>query len=113
MPLFSIISPFIQLPEGVRKEQRSDKIYNNAERRAVVGDLVFATSMHIESRIRTGQTVHKIGQVLEFGAAVDIDSADAEKMPYKAAVLTLALMMIIGLWIFKKVPDPRSMNNEA
>jgi hypothetical protein len=65
------IAPFIALPEGIRKQPKGDKIYIDTERRAAVGDLVFATSTHVESKIRTGLTTYVMNQVLEFNAAVD------------------------------------------
>lgn len=35
----------------------------------------------------------------------NLDDVEAEKIPYRLAILALALMMVVGLWIFRKVPD--------
>ncbi|MBU8933014.1 MAG: MFS transporter [candidate division Zixibacteria bacterium] len=42
---------------------------------------------------------------------MDIDPSDYDKLPYKVGVLSLALMMIVGLVIFRKVPSGGSASD--
>ncbi len=40
-----------------------------------------------------------------------INDMDAVKLPYQVGVLSLALMMLTGLYIFRKLPSPREVND--
>lgn len=42
----------------------------------------------------------------------NLSERDAEKLPYKVAILSLVLMMMIGLYIFRKVPHTSRNNDE-
>ncbi len=49
---------------------------------------------------------HLIGKWL--GGVFNLDSTAAARLPYRVAVVALAGMMVLGLYIFRKVPDVRS-----
>ena len=64
---------------------------------AVVGPLVWTTVVYLLHPQRSlGRTV------IDLLGITDVDSG---KLAYKAGILSLALMMLIGLYIFRKVPD--------
>ncbi|MEW5994452.1 MAG: MFS transporter, partial [Candidatus Zixiibacteriota bacterium] len=63
---------------------------------AVVGPLVWTTVVYLFNANRAlGRAVIDL---------VGIESVNAVKLPYKVGVLSLAVMMVIGLYIFRKVP---------
>ncbi len=68
---------------------------------AIVGPLVWGSAVYLFEK------KHLIGRSL-----VDLwglsDTA-ADKLPYRVAVLSLAIMMGVGLFIFRKVPDRKDM----
>ncbi len=66
---------------------------------AMIGPLVWTTVVYMfhADRLLGRVTIDAIG----------LESADYVKLPYQAAVLSLSLVMIIGLYIFRKVPDTR------
>ena len=41
----------------------------------------------------------------------NLSGADAETMPYRAGILSLAVMMAVGLYIFRKVPVVGTANS--
>lgn len=64
---------------------------------AIVGPLVWGAAVYLFERN------HLIGR-----AVVDLfnlGDVAADKLPYRVAVLSLAVMMAVGLFIFRKVPD--------
>ncbi len=65
---------------------------------AMIGPLVWTTVVYLFNPARPiGQaTVELLG----------ISDMDAAKLPYRVGVLTLALMMLVGMYIFRKVPAP-------
>ena len=66
---------------------------------AIVGPLVWTTILYFFDAQRF------LGQLLTEWLNLDQDSA--EKMPYKLGVLSLVFMMVIGLYIFRKVPESK------
>lgn len=67
---------------------------------AVIGPLIWTTIVYIfqPSKPLGGWAIKTFG----------IDSANATHLPYKAGVLSLAVLMLIGLIIFRKVPHTLS-----
>lgn len=65
---------------------------------AMIGPLVWTTVVYLFNPARPiGQaTVELLG----------ISDMDAAKLPYRVGVLSLALMMLVGMYIFRKVPAP-------
>ena len=66
---------------------------------AVVGPLIWTTILYFFDAQRF------LGQLLAEWLNLDQDSA--EKMPYKLGILSLVFMMVIGLYIFRKVPESK------
>ncbi|MEA3296796.1 MAG: hypothetical protein U9R56_02905, partial [candidate division Zixibacteria bacterium] len=65
---------------------------------AVIGPLVWTLMVYLSTPDRVlGRTIAGV-----FG----IRDADLAGLPYKVAILSLAIMMLIGLFIFRKVPAP-------
>jgi len=66
---------------------------------AIIGPLVWTTVVYLFHADRLiGRKAIEI---------FEIPPSDYIKLPYQAAVLSLSLVMIIGLYIFRKVPDTR------
>ena len=65
---------------------------------AMIGPLIWTTVVYLFNPARPmGQaTVDLLG----------ISDMDAAKLPYRVGVLSLALMMLVGMYIFRKVPAP-------
>ncbi|MCK4373473.1 MAG: MFS transporter, partial [candidate division Zixibacteria bacterium] len=70
---------------------------------AMIGPLVWTTVVYLFNPARPiGQaTVELLG----------ISDMDAAKLPYRVGVLSLALMMLVGMYIFRKVPAPEERTN--
>ncbi len=66
---------------------------------AVIGPLVWTSVVYLLRPERP------IGRWLS--STLNLDSADAGKLPYRAAVLSLSLMVCVGLFVFRKVPHTR------
>lgn len=64
---------------------------------AVVGPLVWTTVVYLFHADRT------LGKAAV--ETIGLEPADYVKLPYQVAVLSLSLVMIVGLFIFRKVPD--------
>ncbi len=64
---------------------------------AIVGPLVWGAAVYLFEKN------HLIGRALV--DLFDLGEAAADKLPYRVAVLSLAVMMAVGLFIFRKVPD--------
>lgn len=65
---------------------------------AVFGPLVWTLTVAFLS---AGTRAHHV-----IALSLGLDETAASKLPYQAAVLVLALMMVLGLFIFRKVLDP-------
>jgi UMF1 family MFS transporter len=70
---------------------------------AVVGPVVWTAVVYL------CQSQRPLGKSLV--ALLGVGKTDVAKLPYKMGVLSLVLMMGIGLYIFRKVPDPRGRSN--
>ncbi len=71
---------------------------------AIVGPLLWTTVVYLFHAERTwGKFVISL---------LHIDSADYEKLPYKMGVLSLVCMMMVGLFIFRRVPDTKGEMRE-
>lgn len=66
---------------------------------AVVGPLLWTVIVWLF------QSSRPVGAL--FGSAFNLTSAQADVLPYKAGVVSLALMMLLGLVLFQKVPHTR------
>ncbi len=66
---------------------------------AIVGPLVWGVIVYLFS---SSSGMNKF-----IAELIQADSSEAEKIPYRLAILSLALMMMVGLWIFRKVPDAK------
>ncbi|UCG62828.1 MAG: MFS transporter [Candidatus Zixiibacteriota bacterium] len=64
---------------------------------AIIGPLVWTTIVYL---FNADRVLGKMAVNL-----LDIHPDDYVKLPYKMAVLSLSLIMLIGLYIFRKVPD--------
>jgi MFS transporter, UMF1 family len=53
---------------------------------------------------------HLLGRT--FGHLFGLSEAEAARWPYKLGVLSLAVMIAIGLWIFRKVPHTQRVHHE-
>lgn len=67
---------------------------------AIVGPLVWGAAVYLFEKS------HVIGRQLV--TLFDLSDIAADKLPYRVAVLSLAAMMGVGLYIFRKVPDRRN-----
>ncbi|UCE24079.1 MAG: MFS transporter [Candidatus Zixiibacteriota bacterium] len=64
---------------------------------AIIGPLLWTSIVYLFNADRLfGRTIIDI---------LDIPADDYAKLPYRIAVLSLSLMMVVGLYIFRKVPD--------
>jgi UMF1 family MFS transporter len=66
---------------------------------AIVGPLIWTLAVYLFNSERP------LGQW--FAATFDLETASIDKLPYKMGVATLALMMLVGLILFRKVPETR------
>ncbi len=64
---------------------------------AVIGPLIWTTVVYLFHADRT------VGRY--FGEAFGLSADTAVKLPYKMAVLSLVVMMAVGLYLFRRVPD--------
>jgi len=64
---------------------------------AVIGPLIWTTVVYLFHTDRT------IGRY--FGEAFGLSAETAVKLPYKMGILSLVVMMAIGLFLFRRVPD--------
>ena len=67
---------------------------------AVVGPVVWGVLVYLFAPSRP------LGSMVS--GWLSLDNAAAVKMPYKIALFSLALMMAVGLYIFRKVPAAES-----
>jgi MFS transporter, UMF1 family len=71
---------------------------------AVAGPLLWTTVVYFFRPDRPlGQTVDRW---------LGLSEADAARLPYKLGVLSLAMMIVVGLWIFRKVPHTQKLQHE-
>jgi UMF1 family MFS transporter len=70
---------------------------------AVVGPLVWTVVVYVFQPERAA------GRWL--GGLLGLDADDLQNLPYKLAVLSLAMMVLVGLIIFRKVPESRGAND--
>jgi len=71
---------------------------------AVIGPLVWGAVVYLFSSDQfLGKSLSEI---------LNLDQDSAEKLPYRLAVIGLALLMALGLYIFRKVPDKGKRINE-
>ena len=71
---------------------------------AVAGPLLWTTVVYFFRPDRPlGRTVDRW---------LGLSEADAARLPYKLGVLSLALMIVVGLWIFRKVPHTQKLQHE-
>ncbi len=70
---------------------------------AIVGPLVWTLMVFLFRPDRY------LGQLLSQG--LGLDSVQAGKLPYKMGVLSLAIMMLAGLYIFRKVPHTQKLSH--
>ncbi|MCK4632421.1 MAG: MFS transporter [candidate division Zixibacteria bacterium] len=67
---------------------------------AVVGPLIWTTIVYYLS-----------AREAEHGTSVNFFGIDTiHQLPYKAALLSLVVMLLVGLFIFRKVPDPQEVS---
>ena len=70
---------------------------------AVVGPLIWTLAVYMfQPDVTLGKSV---------GVWLDLDGEGMVRLPYKAGVLSLVVMMLIGAVIFRKVPHPREQAN--
>jgi UMF1 family MFS transporter len=71
---------------------------------AVIGPLVWTTIVYLFQPFRPlgGWAINTFG----------IDTANVAHVPYKAGVLSLAVLMLFGLFIFRKVPHTLSRQHD-
>ena len=71
---------------------------------AVVGPLVWTVVVYLfrPERLPGGWLSDIVG----------LDDSGSVKLPYRIGVLSLSIMMIIGLYIFRKVPDRRDLKHD-
>jgi len=70
---------------------------------AIVGPLIWTVIVY------TFQVDRKAGETMVQWLA--LDNVGSEHLPYKVALFSLAGMMLIGLFILRKVPHPVSEND--
>ncbi len=71
---------------------------------AIVGPLVWTLAVYLF------QTDRPLGRFT--ASLLNVDSASYAKLPYKMSVLSLTVMMLIGLWIFRKLPETEKKVDE-
>ncbi len=70
---------------------------------AIIGPLVWTTIVYL------GNANRPLGRYV--ADLLDMQPEDYSKLPYKMAVLSLGLIMLAGLYIFRKVPDTYRRRN--
>ena len=70
---------------------------------AIIGPLIWTTIVYAfnADRLLGRMTIDLL----------NIEQQDYVKLPYQIAVLSLSLVMLIGLYIFRKVPDTHGREN--
>lgn len=71
---------------------------------AIIGPMIWTTILYFFDADRpAGRALARL---------FELDSAEATAMPYKLGILSLVMMMLIGLYIFRKIPDPQGEVDE-
>lgn len=82
----SRVENFPVLPDGIRKVAKPSKIYDSTERRAAAGLLVYVDSTHIESDVKSGQPLYKLGQILDFTTTTSPQNSIVPNFPGKSTI---------------------------
>jgi len=72
---------------------------------AILGPLVWGVVVTV---FATDQAAGQLLSDLVRGVGMDLSPMIAQSLNYRLAVIVLALVMVVGLLIYRKIPDPRS-----